>query len=55
MNINDTYNYWLEKAHTNIIYNKILLIPPRHFYNLVQKSNSDYTEICNYLQKDHFC
>ena len=50
MNTNDTmynkyniiHNYWLNNAHSNIIYNKINTIPPRHFYSLVQKSHSNY-------------
>ena len=52
---NIIHNYWLNKAHSNIIYNKINTIPPRHFYSLVQKNQSNYNLICKNLQKDAFC
>ena len=52
---NNVYNYWLNKAHSSIIYNKIKSIPPRHFYRLVQKSHSNYKLLCKNLQKDAFC
>ena len=52
---NIIHNYWLNKSHSNIIYNKINTIPPRHFYSLVQKSHSNYNLICKNLQKDAFC
>jgi len=52
---NNTYNYWLNKAHSPIIYNKIKCIPVRHFYSLIKKSHFNYQLLCKNLQKDLFC
>lgn len=52
---NSIHTEWLNKAHSRIIYKKIDLIPPRHFYNLINKCNYNYNTVCTYLQSDNFC
>ncbi len=44
----------LNISHSSIIYNKILIIPIKHFHNFVHKQHT-YKSICNALQKDNFC